>query len=106
MALTVMVGLPAMRPLFLHYPDDAEAYDVLYEYLYGYDLLVAPVLKPREENWTVYLTSDQWIHLWDDQQNVINGPVTVTVSAPMGKSPVFYRRSSKWIDLFNIIRNM
>jgi alpha-glucosidase len=32
-----------MRPLFLHYEDDARAYTLKYQYLFGRDLLVAPV---------------------------------------------------------------
>lgn len=36
-------GLPVMRPLFLHYEDDARAYTLKYQYLFGRDLLVAPV---------------------------------------------------------------
>ena len=40
-------GLPAMRPLFLHYPNDENVFDVEYQYLYGPDLLVAPVLEPN-----------------------------------------------------------
>ena len=39
-------GLPAMRPLFLHYPNDLGVFDIEYQYLYGSDLLVAPVLQP------------------------------------------------------------
>lgn len=36
-------GLPVMRPLFLHFEDDARAYTLKYQYLFGRDLLVAPV---------------------------------------------------------------
>jgi hypothetical protein len=37
-------GVPVMRPLFLHYESDPESYEHPYEFLYGRDLLVAPVL--------------------------------------------------------------
>ena len=43
-------GLPAMRPLFLHYPNDLETFDIEYEYLYGGELLVAPVVEPSVVN--------------------------------------------------------
>ena len=46
---------PVMRPLFLHYPDDPKAYDQSYEYMFGDDLLVAPVLEPGVDTWEVYL---------------------------------------------------
>ena len=46
---------PVMRPLFLHYSDDQKAYDQSYEYMFGDDLLVAPVLEPGVDTWEVYL---------------------------------------------------
>ncbi len=42
-----IAGIPAMTPLFLRYPEDIDAFDVQYEYLYGSDLLVAPVLESQ-----------------------------------------------------------
>ena len=40
-------GIPVQRPLFMHYEQDSEAYNIQYQYLFGPDLLVAPVLQPR-----------------------------------------------------------
>lgn len=37
-------GIPVMRPLFLHYENDSQSFSNNYEYMYGDDLLVAPVL--------------------------------------------------------------
>ena len=66
--LNTEMGSPVMRPLFLQYEEDSEAYRQDYEYLYGSDLLVAPVLLPGVETWTVYLPGpDNWKHLWTDQ---------------------------------------
>ena len=42
-------GTPVMRPLFLQYESDKEAFDQDYQYMFGDDLLVAPVLEPG--NW-------------------------------------------------------
>ena len=39
-------GTPIMRPLFLQYDTDAEAFEQDYKYMFGDDLLVAPVLEP------------------------------------------------------------
>ena len=41
----VELGLPAQRPLFLHYAEDASLYAVQDQYLYGADLVVAPVIE-------------------------------------------------------------
>jgi len=40
-------GTPVMRPLFLHYETDPGSFREEHEYLYGPDLLVAPVLYPN-----------------------------------------------------------
>lgn len=51
-------GLPVMRPLFLHYEDDARAYTLKYQYLFGRDLLVAPVHEEGRRDWSLYLPQD------------------------------------------------
>ena len=39
-------GVPPMRPLFVDFPDDPSAWHVEDEFLFGPDLLIAPVLEP------------------------------------------------------------
>jgi len=39
-------GMPMMRALMLEYPDDSATYSLTNEYLFGPDLLVAPILTP------------------------------------------------------------
>ncbi len=94
-------GTPVQRPLFLHYEDDPESYSQQFEYLYGPDLLVAPVWKADVSKWEAYLPSDSWIHLWTGEEF---GRGTCTVPAPLGMAPVFYRRGSAWSELFEGIR--
>ena len=96
----VQAGLPLFRPLFLHYPEEPEAYTKQYEFLYGRDLLVAPVLKAGKKIWRVYLPEDRWIHLWSGKECPLRRGGTFTVEAPIGFPPVFYRASSEWKELF------
>lgn len=90
-------GLPLMRPLFLHYPQEEECWKQGYTWLYGPDLLVAPVLKPGRKQHRVYLPEDDWVHLWTGR--VYRGGWQ-SVPAPLGSIPVFYRMASEWKDLF------
>ncbi|KAK7102623.1 hypothetical protein V1264_020815 [Littorina saxatilis] len=95
-------GLPAQRPLFLNNPSDEPSYDVSYQYMYGDDLLVAPVYLPHKESWDVYLPSDpeaSWVFLWDESI-VSSGGGTVRVAAPLGHPPVFYRNVSEFVEVF------
>jgi len=95
-------GIPVMRPLFIHYENDKKTYDIKYEYLLGRDLLVAPVYESGKDRWKVYLPKDNWVHLWNGTK--FNGG-EIEVEAPIGKIPVFYRKSSKYEDLFKEITN-
>ncbi|WP_145508283.1 alpha-glucosidase [Yersinia alsatica] len=101
-ALNSQSGLPVMRPLFLHYEDDAHTYNLKYQYLFGRDLLVAPVYEEGRSDWTLYLPQDSWVNLWTGEQHC--GGAEVTVAAPMGQPPVFYRASSEWAELFASLR--
>jgi len=85
-------GTPVMRPLFYHY-DEADAYTEQTEYLLGRDILVAPILKEGHQSRMVYLPKDEWVHLFTGEE--FSGGVW-EVQAPMGRPPVFIRRSSKW----------
>lgn len=94
-------GLPVQRPLFLHYEQDAPSYDVQYEYLFGRDMLIAPVYLAEQTQWQVYLPEDQWIHLWTGEEYTGG---TVTVDAPVGYTPAFYRKGSAYEEIFRAIR--
>ncbi len=101
-------GMPAMRPIFLDYEQDIGAYsdsNQYYEYMYGPDLLVAPVIEDGAEEREVYLPGPEtWIFLWDvDEEIELEGPMTVTVTAPMGQTPVFYKYDSEWRNLFRTL---
>lgn len=100
-AQNAKTGLPVMRPLFLHYEEDARTYTLKYQYLLGRDLLVAPVYDQGRDDWTLYLPEDNWVHLWTGE--TYRGG-DVTVAAPLGKPPVFYRADSEWHTLFATLR--
>lgn len=96
-------GIPVQRPLFMHYEQDQKAYDIQYQYLYGQDLLVAPVHQELQTKWDVYLPEDDWVHLWSGKE--YQGG-EVSVEAPIGYPPVFYRKSSEWKALFEKISTL
>lgn len=93
-------GIPVQRPLFLHYEDDKETYDIQTEYLFGRDILVAPVYLGGKEEWDVYLPEGEWIHFWNGKSY---GKGHHTVAAPLGEIPAFYRKDAKDIALFEAI---
>lgn len=90
-------GLPAQRALFLHYPDDRETFTIQDQYLYGADLMVAPVIEAGAVMRKVYLPQGEWRHLWSGADY---GPGWHEVPAPIGQPPVFYRPQSAFAPLF------
>lgn len=90
-------GLPAQRALFLHYPDDRETFTIQDQYLYGGDMMVAPVIEAGAVMRKVYLPEGNWRHLWSGQGYA---PGWHDVTAPIGKPPVFYRPGSTFAPLF------
>jgi alpha-glucosidase len=92
-------GLPLQRPLFLHFEDDPATYAIQTQYLFGPDLLVAPVIEAGRQEWTAYLPAGaDWVHVWSGATHA--GGQRVTVAAPFGSPPVFYRAGSPEAALF------
>ncbi len=57
-------GLPVLRPLFFEYPDDKETEELDDCFLFGRDLLSAPVLKEVPGRHSVYLPAGEWHDFW------------------------------------------
>jgi alpha-glucosidase len=93
----VATGLPVQRPLFLHHFEEA-LFAVQDQYLYGADMLVAPIVEAQATGRSVILPGDQpWRHVWTGEDFA---PGTYYVEAPYGEPPVFYRPSSPFAALF------
>lgn len=97
------VGLPVQRPLFMHYEDDTETYEIKFQYLFGRDLMVAPVYNEGQTVQKLYLPKDEWVHVWSGE--IFQGG-WVEVEAPIGKPAVFYRKASEQIELLSKIREI
>ncbi|GAB2971990.1 glycoside hydrolase family 31 protein [Saccharothrix stipae] len=83
-------GLPPMRPLFVDFPDDERAWQVEDQFMFGPDLLVAPVTEYRARARTVYLPAGtDWTDAWTGAPAV--GGTTVDAAAPLDRIPVFVR---------------
>ena len=58
-------GTPVMRPLFYDFPEDPRSWDQEDEYLFGPDVLVAPVMYAKTESSEVYLPGGEaWVTSW------------------------------------------
>jgi alpha-D-xyloside xylohydrolase len=83
-------GAPVMRTLFYEFPQDAPSWDVADEYLFGPDLLVAPVMEAGVTERAVYLPAGAtWTNAWSGE--TFSGGQTVSVPAPLDIIPLFLR---------------
>ncbi|HEV7926863.1 MAG TPA: TIM-barrel domain-containing protein, partial [Verrucomicrobiae bacterium] len=93
---SVDLGLPAMRALWLHYPKDAEAAKLGDEYLWGRDLLVAPVVEKGATNRHLYLPAGVWHDWWTGEK--VEGGRWVDRPVDLATLP-FYARGGAIIPL-------
>jgi alpha-glucosidase len=82
-------GVPAMRPLFLEFPGDERVAAMDDEFLFGSDLLVAPVLWEGAIERAVYLPAGEWYDYWTGERHA--GGATIRVKAPPDTLPLFVR---------------
>lgn len=86
-------GLPIMRGLFMEYPHDEEAVKIEDQFIFGEELLVAPVLKKGERVKRLYLPEGEWID-FNDKKTVYPGGQQITYRAPLNVIPLFVKKGS------------
>ena len=82
-------GLPLMRAMWLHYPDDVRARGLGNQFLWGRDLLVAPVFTKGATSREVYLPKGEWYDWWTVEK--VAGGQTVTRQVDLGTMPLYVR---------------
>ena len=83
-------GRPVMRPMFYEFPQEEICWDLKEQYMFGPDLLVAPVMYPGMKECRIWLPAGcSWTSLHD--QRVYEGGQTISVDVPLDVIPVFIR---------------
>ncbi|MGC4035457.1 MAG: glycoside hydrolase family 31 protein [Chitinophagaceae bacterium] len=80
-------GLPMMRALWLHYPDDSFARKAGDEYLWGKNILVAPVYKKQAAERMLYLPEGKWYDWWTN--TVLDGKETISKTVDLATMPIY-----------------
>jgi alpha-glucosidase (family GH31 glycosyl hydrolase) len=81
-------GIPIMRSMPLSFPEEPSVAAVRDEYMFGPDMLVAPVLTD-EPSRTVVFPKGTWASFWDGK--TVKGPAKVKVNTPLDTTPVYLR---------------
>lgn len=82
-------GMPLMRAMWLHYPDDPKAVADGSQYLWGRDMLVAPVFKQGARSREVYLPRGDWYDWWTNEKQA--GGKTITRTVDLKTMPLYIR---------------
>ena len=86
---STQTGLPIMRAMWLHYPDDATAVARGDQYLWGRDVLVAPVVEQGATTRRVYLPKGVWYDFWTNEKH--EGGREITRPVDLETMPLFVR---------------
>jgi alpha-glucosidase len=87
-----VTGVPIMRALVLEYPEDPAVLNLSDEYLFGSEILVAPVMDEGAAFRKVYLPAGEWIDFWSEA--AYGGPQWIEVAAPLDTLPLFVRQGA------------
>jgi alpha-glucosidase/alpha-D-xyloside xylohydrolase len=82
-------GMPVMRGLWLHYPDDPKAVSRSDQFLWGRDILVAPVVEQGATSRKVYLPRGTWYDFWTNEP--VQGNREITRAVDLETIPLYVR---------------
>jgi alpha-glucosidase/alpha-D-xyloside xylohydrolase len=99
-----LTGLPMMRALWLHHPDDAQAVGRGDQFLWGRDILVSPVTEKGATSRTLYLPRGTWYDFWTGER--LEGGREINRAVDLETMPLHVRAGSilplgpvkQWVD--------
>lgn len=91
-------GIPVMRPMFFDYPEDKTCYSLGDQYLFGDDILFAPITTQGQTERNVYLPEGKWILTKDHTSH--SGNQWVTVSANISEFIAFVKEGAEVLEVF------
>ena len=91
-------GVPVMRPMFYDYPDDENCYREGEQYMFGDDILFAPIVNMGQTEKEVYIPEGDWIFARD--KKYYKGASRYKISANLSEFIVFVRDGAEIIEAF------
>jgi len=88
-------GAPVMRPMFFDFPKDPICWELEDQYMFGEDLLIAPVMEAGMKKRSVYLPKGiKWVDA--NSKEVFDGGTYVEADTPLDIIPVFIREGKTY----------
>ncbi len=85
-------GMPIMRALWLHYPDDPKAVACGDQYMWGTNMLVAPIVEKDAVSRRVYLPAGGWYDFWTQER--LEGAREISRNVDLETIPLYIRAGS------------
>ena len=95
---TAATGEPIMRPMFFDFPADKRCYDLADQYMFGPDILFAPIMAPGQTDREVYLPEGRWVSV--NGGATVTGGQTVSCHAELGEFIAFVREGAAVLEAF------
>ena len=94
-------GAPVMRTMFYEFPEDTRTWELDTQYMYGSDILAAPIVEPHAMSRKVYLPSGcTWTNAHTGE--ILQGGQWIEAEASIDTIPVFLRDSRQEYLIKNI----
>ena len=91
--ITTRTGMPVLRAMILHYPEDKTCRQIDDQYFFGENMLVAPVMNSENKR-DIYLPEGTWIHFFS--RKVFAGERWLkNVEVPLDEIPVFVKQGAE-----------
>jgi alpha-D-xyloside xylohydrolase len=91
--ITIQSGMPVLRAMLLHYPDDRTCRQIEDQYFFGENMLVAPVMNPEGKR-DIYLPEGKWVHFFT-KEVFEGGRWLKNVEVPLEEIPVFVKQGAE-----------
>lgn len=91
-------GDPIMRPLFYDFPQDKNVWNINNQYMFGPDIMIAPILYEKLKERDVYFPEgSDWVEAKTKKE--FHGGTTEIINAPLTYMPVFFKKGTEF-DLY------
>ena len=82
-------GMPLQRAMWLQYPQDKNLRNLATQYMWGSDLLIAPVYEKGATSRSVYLPAGDWYDWWTNSKE--HGGQTISRNVDLATMPIYVR---------------
>jgi len=98
MDIATETGAPIMRPMFWDYHTDERCYELEDQYMFGEDILFAPIVDEGATKRSVYLPKGRWVNV--NTKEVVEGECDITCHAKLDEFIAFVKEGSEVLEVF------